>query len=67
MGHREKLLEEMTRLMSDTMGKETGSLYRDFYELEDETEIINGARGLLHDFIGPKLADKKVAEAKKRV
>ncbi len=67
MGHREKLLEQMTKLMSDTMGKETGRLYRDFYELEDEEEIINGARGLLHDFIGPKMADKKVNEVRKRI
>ena len=57
----------MTSLMSETMGQETGMLYHKFYALEDEEEIINGARSLLHDFIGPEQADKRVEEARRSV
>ena len=53
--------------MSETMGHETGRLYHDFYKLEDEEEIILGARSLLHEFMGPELADKRVNEARKHL
>lgn len=67
MDHRELLLDRMTELMSETMGHETGKIYHDFYELEDEEEIITGARSLLHEFMGPEMADRRVNEARKHL
>jgi hypothetical protein len=55
-----QLLDQVTALLSETMGNQTGALFRKFYEFDDADGIMAGARSLLIEFVGPKMAEKKL-------
>jgi hypothetical protein len=54
------LLDQATALLSEIMGDQTGELFHKFYEFDNAEEVMTGARSLLIDFIGPKMAEKKL-------
>ncbi|HEY5442862.1 MAG TPA: hypothetical protein VIJ68_04950 [Candidatus Saccharimonadales bacterium] len=66
MKNQSPLLDQATVLLVETMGRQTGELFHKFYELEDDDEIMTGARALLIDFIGPKMTDKKLKKLRGR-
>lgn len=54
------LRAKLAKLITDTMGKDSGELYYDFYKYDDAESVTIGARALLEVFLGPDMADKKI-------
>lgn len=63
MERNERLRSELAKIVADTIGKESGRLYFDFYKDDDEESIINGAKALLMVMLGPEMTDKKIEQA----
>jgi hypothetical protein len=58
----QSLVERLTKVITETMGRDTGELFHKFYELEDDDEVMAGAQSLLEDFMGPDMARKKLKQ-----
>jgi hypothetical protein len=54
------LLDQATRLISETVTDTTGELFHTFYEFEDDQEVMAGLQTVLMNFIGPKMTEKKL-------
>ncbi len=54
------LLEQATELISETMGSQVAEDFYALYEFDDDGGIINGARSVLLEFVGPKMTEKKL-------
>lgn len=55
-----RLVEKLTPLISEAMGARAGEVFFKFYELEDDDEVLAGAKGLLYELMGPKMAEQKL-------
>ena len=55
------ILEPITEVVADAMGKSTGEDFYKLYEFEDKVEIIVGAGNLLRELLGPEMVEKKLA------
>lgn len=67
MDKAEQLRLKLAELISDTMGKESGQLFYDFHKDDDADDVLDGARALLHELVGPKTADKKIEGVTKKL
>lgn len=56
------LVEKITPLISDTMGSRVAEVFYKFYEYEDDDEVLAGAKAILYDLVGPKMAERKLKE-----
>lgn len=65
MAKSEKILKDVSKLLSDELGKQTGELFYTSYQNKDVTDVIKDARTLLADLVGPEMAMKKIADAGK--
>ncbi len=54
------MLDKVTALMSEMMGEQTAESFHKFYEFDDDDEVVHGAQIILTNFVGPKVADKKL-------
>jgi len=61
-----KLVDKITPLISEAMGAKAGEVFHKFYELEDDDEVMAGAKGLLYELMGSKMAERKLAEVSKK-
>jgi len=57
-----RLVDILKPLIAESMGKQAGELFHKFYELEDDDEVMRGARGLLYELMGGDMAEKKLKE-----
>lgn len=65
MDKTEKLRNRLAKIVSDTLGKDSGQLFYDFYKDDDADSIVDGAKSLLLVMLGPEMTDKKIEGAKK--
>ena len=59
----EKILKNISKLLSDEFGEQTGELFYTSYQEKDVTDVIKDARTLLAELLGPQMAIKKISEA----
>ena len=59
----DKILENVSKLLSQEFGEQTGKLFFTSYQNKDVTEVIIDARTLLAELLGPEMAIKKISEA----
>jgi len=57
-----RLVDKITPLLRETMGEQTATLFRTFYEKEDDQEVLAGAKSLLYELMGKERTDKKIQE-----
>ena len=65
MARNEKILKNISNLLTEELGEQTGKLFFTSYQNKDVTEVIKDARTLLAELLGPELAIKKISEAGK--
>jgi hypothetical protein len=58
------ILQEVANIVSESMGQSAGEDFFELYKYEDRTEIINGAKALLNQLIGPDQVEKKLSKIK---
>lgn len=56
----QRLVEELEPIISESMGKRSGEVFYKFYEFEDDEEVLGGARSLLYELMGKKMADHRL-------
>lgn len=61
----EKTLRNISNLLSQELGYQTGEMFYTLYQDSDVTEVISIASGLLAELVGPEMAMKKIEEADK--
>ena len=65
MDDTELLRLSLTKLVTDSMGKQAGQLFYDFHIDDDADGVVDGAKALLTSMLGPEMAEKKVEEVRK--
>ena len=66
MERQDQLLDEVTAIVSEAMGRQTGELFYKFYELENADEVMLGARSLLEEFMGAEMTEKKLKAVRRK-
>lgn len=61
----EKILKNVSKVLSEELGEQTGELFYTSYQNKDVTEVIKDARNLLSGLLGPEVAIRKISEAGK--
>ena len=56
------LLDRLTPLISEVMGARTGEVFHKFYEYDDEDEVLSGAKALLYEMLGSRLAEQRLRD-----
>lgn len=56
----EPILQPVSEIVAEAMGKGTGEDFYKLYEFEDKVEIIVGAGNLLRELLGPEMVEKKL-------
>ena len=46
-----RLVDELTPIISESMGNRSGEVFYKFYEYEDDEEVMAGAKSLLYELI----------------
>ncbi|MGZ6004764.1 MAG: hypothetical protein ACXWLH_01290 [Candidatus Saccharimonadales bacterium] len=59
----ERLVGKLSPLIAEVMGARSGAEFYKFYELEDDDEVLAGAKALLYELMGQATADAKLKEA----
>lgn len=59
----EKILKNVSKVLSEELGEQTGELFYTSYQDKDVTEVIKDARSLLAGLLGPEMAIRKISEA----
>jgi len=62
MKQQKRLVDKITPLISEVMGAKSGEVFYKFYELEEDDDVLSGAKALLYELMGPKMADHKLKE-----
>ena len=57
-----RLVDKITPLISEVMGAKSGEVFHKFYELEDDDEVMSGAKALLYELMGRNMAEQKLKE-----
>lgn len=65
MPNSEKILKNVSKVLSEELGEQTGELFYTSYQNKDVTEVIKDARNLLAGLLGPEVAIRKISEAGK--
>lgn len=59
----EKILKNVSKVLSEEFGEQTGELFYTSYQNKDVTEVIKDARSLLAGLLGPEMAIRKISQA----
>lgn len=58
------ILQQVANIVSESMGQSAGEDFYELYKYEDREEIIEGAKAILNQLIGPDQVEKKLANLK---
>ena len=58
------ILQQVANIVSESMGQSAGEDFYELYKYEDREEIIEGAKAILNQLIGPDKKKKKLANLK---
>ena len=58
------ILQQVANIVSESMGQSAGEDFYELYKYEDREEIIEGAKAILNQLIGPDQVEKKLANIK---
>jgi hypothetical protein len=61
-----RLVDALTPIISESMGRRTGEVFRKFYEYEDDQEVMAGAKSLLYELMGKHMTDQKLKRLAKK-
>lgn len=56
------MVDKVAPLISEVMGKRSGEEFHKLYELDDDEDVLAGARTILYELMGKPAAEKRLKE-----